>query len=64
MCNISLFISSSLIFVRYSIKDSGVQCLEKYSKSLLMRVAEERAKKSSGEENDYDLILKKTTSGK
>ncbi|CAG2227060.1 unnamed protein product [Mytilus edulis] len=52
----------NLIFVRYSIKDSGVQCLEKYSKGLLMRVAEERAKKSSGEENDYDLILKKTTS--
>ncbi|XP_052095331.1 transcriptional protein SWT1-like isoform X3 [Mytilus californianus] len=52
----------NLIFVRYSIKDSGVQCLEKYSKGLMMRVAEERMKKGSGEDQDYDLILKQTTS--
>ncbi|CAC5402131.1 unnamed protein product [Mytilus coruscus] len=52
----------NLIFVRYSIKDSGVQCLEKYSRGLMMRVAEERMKKGSGEEQDYDLILKQTTS--
>lgn len=58
-----------MIFLRYTMKQSAIKCLEKYESEKTLRIAEEKCSKGPtnqprGQKRDDDMIMSKRKSGK